>query len=358
MTDVQSVYIIAEIGINHNGSISLAKELIDAAVETGTDAVKFQTFRTEKLVTKNTPKAIYQQKENPTETQAEMLKRLELKEKEFILLRDYAINRKVEFLSTPFDVDSMNFLVKELNVSQIKLGSGEMTNAPLLLSAARTGKPIILSTGMSTLGEIEQALSVLAYGYLHQEEPESNQDFLKAFSSYEGQKLLKKKITLLHCTTEYPAPYTDINLRAMNKIKDSFDLTVGYSDHSLGIEVPIAAVALGAKVIEKHFTLDRRLPGPDHFASIEPKEFKQMAQSIRNIETALGSSIKAPTEKEFKNRPYVRKSLVAKQYIQKGEYFTPANLTVKRSGTGKSPFEYWNWLKKRAEKTFQMDEEV
>lgn len=353
------VYIIAEAGVNHNGSLEMAIELIDVAVNAGADAVKFQTFKTEKSISKNAPKADYQIKNTKMEeTQYEMVQKLELDEFAHQTLVDYCKQRKIDFLSTPFDIESIELLVNKFQVTRLKIASGEITNAPLLLKAAYSGKPIILSTGMSTLGEIEEALGVLAYGYLNSSEKPSIKAFRNAYYTREGQKALYNKVTLLHCTTEYPALFEDVNLRVMDTLKTAFGLPVGYSDHTEGIAVPIAAVAMGAVVVEKHFTLDKNLPGPDHKASLEPYELKEMVRSIRQVEKALGSSHKLPSPAELKNRDIARKSLVAAKNIKPGDIFSDDNLSVKRPGTGISPMFYWDYLNKMAKKEYKQDEVI
>ena len=353
------VYVIAEAGVNHNGSIEQAKRLVDVAAEAGADAVKFQTFKADKLVSRAARKADYQVANMGTsESQHEMIKKLELDDAAHEVLIQHCKLRGIEFLSTPFDLESLDLLARTFDLSRIKLPSGDITNAPLLLAAARTGKPAILSTGMSTLGEIETALAVLAFGYTEADAPPSLAAFQGAYGSAAGQKALQDKLTLLHCTTEYPAPFAEVNLRAMATLRDAFGLRVGYSDHTPGIAIPVAAVALGAVLIEKHFTLDRNLPGPDHKASLEPEELRQMMQSIREVETALGSAIKQPAASELRNRPVARKSLVAACDIAKGQLFTPENLAIKRPGDGISPIHYWDWLGKTAERDYQQDDKV
>ncbi len=351
-----TVFVIAEAGVNHNGSIELAKQLIDAATETKANSVKFQTFKASHLVSKIAEKAEYQKKlTDPTETQLEMIKKLELNEKDHYMLIEYCNEKNIEFLSSPFDVGSLKFLVK-LGVKKIKIPSGEITNAPLLLEAAKTRLPLIISTGMATLTEIESALGVVAFGLLEIQENPSFEAFRNAFTNPEGQILLKKKVTLLHCTTEYPAPLTEVNLQAMRTIHQAFGLQIGYSDHTEGTSIPIAAVALGAKIIEKHFTLDKNMHGPDHKASLDPIELGEMIKSIREVEQALGSTEKRPTTSELKNIAIARKSLVAKKYIQKNEIFSKENLTMKRPGKGISPMRYWEWLGKKADRSYEEDE--
>lgn len=304
------IYIIAEAGVNHNGSLEMAKELIRVAADAGADAVKFQTFKAEELVSKDTPKADYQQKTTGTEeSQYQMLKRLELNEEMHSVLMEYCKICCIEFLSTPFDEYSLNMLIKKYDIPYIKIPSGEITNAPFLLQIARTGKKVILSTGMSTLGEIETALQVLAFGYVENNSGPSLQNFEQAYISEAGQTALQQKVKLLHCTTEYPAPLQEVNLRVLDTLRSAFNLPVGYSDHTQGIVVPIAAAARGAVLIEKHFTLDRELSGPDHKASIEPDELRNMVSAIRDVEVALGNSLKLPTISEYKNKKVARKSL-------------------------------------------------
>ena len=313
-----SVYIIAEAGVNHNGKLDLALELCDAAKEAGVDCVKFQTWKTENIVTQSAAMADYQ-KENiqtETESQYEMLKRLELSYEHFEYIKQYCEKIGIDFLSTPDEEESLDFLMTRLNLPLVKIGSGEVTNIPYLRKIASYGKPIILSTGMSRLAQV-----AIAYDTL-----------VKAGSP---------SISLLHCTTNYPCPMDEVNLRAMHTLKEAFKCKVGYSDHTMGIEVPIAAVAMGAEIIEKHFTLDRSMDGPDHKASLEPFELKQMVQSIRNIEKALGDGIKHPNKSEEANAKVVHKSILAKRPIRKGELLSEDNLTTKRAGSGISSV-YWD----------------
>lgn len=354
---MSSVYIIAEAGVNHNGSVDMAKQLIDAAAASGADAVKFQTFKAERLVSRFAQKAEYQKRTTDAEeSQFAMIKRLELDLETHRVLQQYCRESAIEFLSTPFDTDSVDLLV-QLGISRLKIPSGEITNAPLLLKAARTGLPVILSTGMSTLGDVEQALAVLAFGYAGSGEP-SRRAFAGAYASRDAQEQLQSHVTLLHCTTEYPAPFADVNLRAMDTMRDAFGLPVGYSDHTEGIAVPVAAAARGAQLIEKHFTLDRTLPGPDHKASLEPEELTAMVRSIRQVEQALGSPLKAPAVSEVKNMDIARKSLVAARNIGAGETFTEENLAVKRPGSGRSPMQYWEILGTTAGREYHEDETI
>jgi N,N'-diacetyllegionaminate synthase len=325
--------IIAEAGVNHNGDINLARKLIDVAADAGVNKVKFQTFSADKLVTTHARKASYQNKTtDANESQHAMIRKLELTRDMHEVLIGHCKSRGVQFFSTGFDLESIDLLV-ELGLDSFKIPSGEITNLPYLRNVGKFGKPVILSTGMATLSEIEAALGILE----------------KAGTS-------RTLITVLHCNTEYPTPVADVNLRAMLTIRDTFGVQVGYSDHTLGIEVPIAAVALGATVIEKHFTLDRSLPGPDHKASLEPEELKAMVISIRNIEKAMGDGIKRPRSSEVKNISIVRKSLVAKCAIRVGEIFSENNLTVKRPGTGVSPMRWDEVMGCKAPDNFAKDE--
>jgi len=325
--------IIAEAGVNHNGDLNLARQLIDAATAAGADFVKFQTFNADRQVTRSAKKADYQaQVTDSSESQHEMLRRLELTEAMHHELIAHCAARNIGFLSTGFDVESVNLLAS-LGQDCFKIPSGEITNLPYLRHIGKLGKAVILSTGMATMGEIEAAIEVL-----------------------EQAGTPRAKLTVLHCTTEYPTPMPDVNLRAMQSIQAAFGVEVGYSDHTLGIEVAIAAVALGATVIEKHFTLDRKLPGPDHQASLEPAELAAMVTAIRNIEVALGDGIKRLTPSEAKNKPIARKSLVASRAIKAGEIFTAENLTAKRPGNGISPMCWDEIMGKQALRDFAADE--
>jgi N-acetylneuraminate synthase len=346
--------VIAEAGVNHNGSLDLALQLIDVAAEAGADAVKFQTFKADRIISRHAPKANYQRETTDgAESQLELVRRLELDEAAHHALLAHARKRSIGFLSTPFDEDSVDLLATRLGLSLLKLPSGEITNGPLLLKAARTGCKLILSTGMSTLGEIEAALGVLAFGYLGWEQP-SLARFQRAFD--EERSVLSGRVSLLHCTTEYPASFDEINLRAMDTMRSAFGLPVGLSDHSPGIAVAIGAVARGAEMIEKHFTLDRNLPGPDHRASLEPLEMKAMVVGIRQVEAAIGDGRKEPTVAERKNMPIVRKSLVAAGPLRRGELLTEDKIDRKRAGAGISPMRYWDCLDKPARRDYQQDE--
>lgn len=326
--------IIAEAGVNHNGSTEMAKKLVDAAAEAGADYVKFQTFKSANLVLKNARAANYQRKnmqENAL-SQYQMLKNLELTYEDHVKLIEYANSQGIKFLSTAFDLESVQLLA-DFHLGLWKIPSGEITNYPYLRLIAQQHEPVILSTGMSTMEEIESAVRVLL-----------------------DNGLPLDYLTILHCNTEYPTPMCDVNLRAMNKIASVFHTHVGYSDHTLGIEVPIAAVALGASVIEKHFTLDRSLQGPDHKASLEPQELKNMVTAIRNVEVALGSPEKKVTDSEEKNKLLVRKSIVALKEIKEGDLFSEDNLTVKRPGNGISAIKWLDVIGKKASRNFKVDE--
>lgn len=327
------VIIIAEAGVNHNGRLELAKQMVDKAAKAGADYVKFQTFHAEELVTDHAVKAEYQkQTTNGQESQLAMLKKLELKDTDFIELKEYCKLAGIGFLSTPFDLESIAFLDR-LGMDFWKIPSGEITNLPYLEQIARTGKPIVMSTGMCEEREILDAITVL-------------------------KKENSGEITLLHCNTEYPTPYQDVNLKAMLTLADRFGVKVGYSDHTQGIEVPIAAVALGAQVIEKHFTLSRDMEGPDHKASLEPMELAAMVEAIRHIEQAIGDGVKRTSESEKKNRHIARKSIVARIDIKKGEIFSEYNLTTKRPGDGISPMRWKDIIGKTANRDFKADEQI
>ena len=355
MNSENHTYIIAEAGVNHNGSLDLALRLIDAAVEAGADAVKFQTFNSKNLASSLAKKADYQRKTtNSEESQLEMLRKLELSRDFHFKLRDHCDSSKIAFLSTPFDTDSLRFLTGVMGMKTIKISSGDLTNAPFLLETARLSNQVILSTGMSSMEEVSDALGVLAYGFLEPSSPPRNhEDFPRSLQSMNGKRALKERVILLHCTTEYPAPPSEVNLRAMNSLQETFGLRSGYSDHTRGIHIPIAAVARGACLIEKHFTLDRNLPGPDHPASLEPQELKAMVANIRELEMALGDGKKVPTPSESPNRDVVRKSLVVERATRMG---SPLSLVCKRPGTGISPFEYWKWQGTPANRDYQEDE--
>ncbi|MFP3917203.1 N-acetylneuraminate synthase [Lysinibacillus telephonicus] len=354
---MKKTYIIAEAGVNHNGSLELAKELVKVAKEAGADAIKFQTYKTETLVTKSALQANYQVENLGEKTsQFDMLKKLELTYKNFAELQQYCESLQIEFLSTPFDFESVDFLLDTLKINNVKIPSGELTNSPFVHYISTKQKPIILSTGMATIEEIEEALSFIAFGLANPKKEVTYKEVQNFYKTKEAQKILNEFVTLLHCTTEYPAPFETINLNAMVEMKRKFDLTIGLSDHSQGISIPIAAVAMGAQVIEKHFTLDKKLEGPDHIASLNPDELKEMIKSVREVENALGNGLKHPTEIELHNRIPARKSLVAKYQIHAGEVFSKENLTFKRPGNGIPPSEYWNYIGKTAKNSYQEDE--
>ncbi len=355
-----SVYVIAEAGVNHNGSLDLALDLVDAAAHAGADAVKFQSFRSEDLATDEAPKARYQVKATGREgSQLDMLRALEMDAAAHRALMHRCRRRGVDFLSSPFDLKSLRLLVGALRVPVVKIPSGEITNGPLLLEAASSGRRIILSTGMCTLADVETALGVLAFGFsARRGERPSRAAFAAAYRSAAGQARLRRQVAVLHCVTDYPARAEDVNLRAMDTLRASFGLAVGLSDHSLGIAVPIAAAARGARVIEKHVTLDRTLPGPDHRASLEPEEFRAMVEGIRQVEKALGDGAKLPTPAELRNQAVCRKFLVAARRIRKGERYAADNITSKRSLSGRSPMEYWTLLGQRAARALKRDEPI
>ena len=331
---MNKIFIIAEAGVNHNGNMELAKKLIDAAVEAKVDAIKFQTFKTELCISKNAKKAEYQVENtgNAKESQFEMVKKLELTSQNHCELISYCKEKNITFLSTPFDSDSIK-LLHELGLSTFKIPSGEITNLPYLRQIGGLNKKIILSTGMANLGEVEAAIETLVKS---------------------GTK--RENISLLHANTQYPTPMEDVNLKAMITLKNAFGLDVGYSDHTLGIEVDIAAVAMGAKIIEKHFTLDKNMPGPDHKASLEPDELAAMVRSIRNIELALGDGLKHFSKSESENIKIVRKSIVAKRDIKKGEIFSEQNICVKRPGDGISPIRWDEVIGQISQKDYKQDD--
>ncbi|MDN3697693.1 N-acetylneuraminate synthase [Vibrio cortegadensis] len=347
--------IIAEAGVNHNGDENLAFQLVDAAYHAGADIVKFQTFKAKNLVTEEAVQAEYQvTNTQKQESQLAMLSRLELSYDVHHQLVKHCESLGIEFLSTAFDSESLDFLVNDLGLTRLKIPSGEITNAPLVLEHARTGCDLIVSTGMATLSEVEAVLGVIAFGYTADKNAEPTElSFQQAYASEQGQKALRQKVTILHCTTEYPAPMAEINLKAMDTLGRAFELPAGYSDHSEGITIPIAAVARGAVLIEKHFTLDKNMEGPDHKASLEPTELTAMVTAIRQVEVALGVGVKSPTVSEVKNKAVARKSLVAAKAIQQGELITEDNLTIKRPGSGMSPYHYWTLLNQPASQDYQ-----
>ncbi|MCP4118188.1 MAG: N-acetylneuraminate synthase [Desulfobacteraceae bacterium] len=334
MIGKDKVFIIAEAGVNHNGSLDIAFMLVDKAKEADVDAIKFQTWKTENVITKNAPKPSYQLNQTDArESQYDMLKKLELSYEDFQRLKAYCDEKQIMFLSTADEIESAEFLNPLQSI--IKMGSAELTDLPFLKKIARFGKHVILSTGMGNLDEIGMALKALEEGGLK-----------------------KQDITVLHCNTAYPTPWKDVNLRAMGNIQETFQVMVGYSDHTIGTEVTLAAVALGARVVEKHFTLDSKMEGPDHSSSIEPKDLKRMVEMIRHIEQSLGKSEKKPSPSELANISQVRKSIVAKTKIQQGEIFSEDNITVKRPGTGITPASWDNIIGQKAKKDFDTDEMI
>lgn len=351
-------FVIAEAGVNHNGSLDLALQLVDIAAEAGADAVKFQTFKADKLTTRGARKAAYQIENTASGgNQQDMLRALELSPESHEAIVVRCRERGIRFMSTAFDAESLALLAR-LGMPAVKIPSGDITCAPLLLQAARLGLPLIVSTGMSNLSDIEDALGVIAYGLVQQGSPAGRQAFEAAYASAEGRQALAQRVTLLHCVTQYPAPPAAVHLRAMDTLSAAFGLPVGYSDHTEGIEVSLAAVARGATVIEKHFTLDRTLPGPDHRASLEPQELQALVRGIRVVEAALGSSIKSPVAEELDNRQIARRSLVAAQRIRRGEIIREEDLDCKRPGTGRSPMWLWDVVGTVAERDYDVDEVI
>jgi N-acetylneuraminate synthase len=356
---VQNIFVIAEAGVNHNGIYENAIKLVDEAKNAGADAVKFQTFITENCLSKSISKADYQINSTGAGSQYEMVKSLELTFEEHKKLKEYCDLVKIDYLSTAFDFESLDFLTLDLKLNKLKIASGEITNSPLLLAHAKTGCELILSTGMCTLGDIENALGVIAFGLINDTSKlPSKTEFSKAYFSNIGQELLKDKVTILHCTTEYPAPFDEINLNAIETIQKAFGIRIGYSDHSEGITVPILSVAYNVTIIEKHFTLDKNMEGPDHLASLEPAELRMMIQSVRQAEKALGSSSKRPSESEMRNLGMVRKVILAKQAIMEGDVFTSDNLCIKRGEGAVEPSEYWALLGLNANKNYEVDDSI
>ena len=350
--------IIAEAGVNHNGSMEIARNLIDAAADSGADAVKFQSFVASSLVTSTAKKAGYQiAQTGSNENQLEMLSRLELSYTQQRELFEYCKTREIEFLSTPFDGASLNFLVNDLGLSTIKVGSGELTNAPFLLEVAQRANKIILSTGMSTLDEVRAALGVIAFGLTAQSDARpSITAFKNSLASESGNAAIRERVTILHCTTDYPTLPSDMNLLAMITLRNEFSCSIGLSDHSIGTFIAVSAVAMGAKVIEKHLTISRNLSGPDHRGSLEPDEFKTLVSNIRDIEQALGKTEKLPTVTEIENQKVARRSIVARTAINRGDIFSTDNIEIKRPGTGRSPFEYWELLGTKCTRDIAEDE--
>lgn len=355
-SDKNSVYIIAEAGVNHNGERDLAFALVDAAAEAGADAVKFQTFDAARLASKHAPKAAYQKKStDESESQLAMLKKLELPRSWHSELQRYARQNDIEFLSTAFDSESLDFLVN-LGMPLFKVPSGELTNGPLLWQFARTGKKLILSTGMATLSEVEQGLAIVAHALEYGREPADMDEVWRCWGQSESRQRLQGHVTLLHCTSQYPTPWSEVNLRAMDTLASAFALEVGYSDHTEGCLIPVAAVARGAKVIEKHFTLDRLMPGPDHKASLEPDELEYMVSQIRALELAMGDGCKAPQPSEWDTRKAARQQVVAARDISAGAVISKDDLTTARSGSGLPPTALWGLVGTRSQRAFQVGE--
>lgn len=330
---MKKVFIIAEAGVNHNGSLETAKKMIDIAKSCKVDCIKFQTFKAESVVSKSLDKAAYQKmRTNNNESQLEMIKKLELSKEDHFEILNYCKEKEIDFMSSPFDIDSFHFLM-ELGLTRVKLGSGELTNLPILREIARSGCDLIMSTGMATLAEVSDSINFLL-----------------------SEGVDKNKISLLHANTDYPTVFKDVNLLAMNTLRKTFEVNVGYSDHTLGIDVSVAAVSLGATIIEKHFTLDTLMEGPDHAASLDPEGLSRLVTSIRNIELALGSSEKKPSESELRNIQFARKSIVAKKNITRGEVFSTENITTKRPGNGISPMRWDQVIGMPANRDYSLDE--
>jgi len=350
--------IIAEAGVNHSGSLDTALALVDAAADAGADIVKFQTFNAKSTAGRAARKADYQHRTtDAAESQLAMLQRLELPQSAHHPLIARAKQRGIEFLSTPFDPLSLAFLLS-LDLPRIKIGSGDLTNAPLLHTLANAGATLILSTGMATLGEVEEALGVLAHGYGGSKDAPGIAAFRAAWRDPAARRHLAEKVSLLHCTTDYPCPPEDVNLAAMQAMRTAFALPVGYSDHTDGFEISLAAVALGATIIEKHLTLDRNAEGPDHAASLEPDDFARMVSAIRNIEAAIGDGIKTPKNSEIRNMPIARKSLVAARTLQAGDVLGPDDIASKRPGSGRPPIEYWSLIGTTVTRPYDPEDQI
>ena len=355
-----SVFVIAEAGVNHNGSLSTALDMVDVAAASGADAVKFQTFKAKAMITAEAPKAEYQLAATASnQSQRDMIESLELSADAHIAIAQHCATRSIKFLSTPFDVESLHLLTRSLGMSTIKIPSGEATNLPFVLEVGREAKDVILSTGMCTLREIELALKSIAFAFDRSHGGDlPTRAHLESPLSENERSLLIGRVTVLQCTTEYPAPINEANLNAMSSIQEAFGLSVGYSDHTLGMTSSIAAVALGATMIEKHFTLDKKQDGPDHLASLEPDELKSFVAALRDTHRALGDTRKAPTASETKNIPIARKSIVAARAITKGELLTADNLTFKRPGTGRPPIEFFDLIGMPAPRDLVEDEQL
>lgn len=356
--DRQAVYIIAEAGVNHNGDRDLAFQLVDAAVSAGADAVKFQTFKTEKLVSRAAPKAAYQTKQTGEDSsQYEMLKQLELSHDMHHELRAYCVEKGIQFLSTAFDEGSLDFLCG-LDMPFFKVPSGELTNLPLLWKFAHTGKPLVISTGMATLSEVEMALATVCHAINSAVEPMSLNEVWRVWSLLPAREKLSDRVVLLHCTSQYPTPMEEVNLRSMQTLGEAFGMRIGYSDHTEGTVIPIAAAALGAVVIEKHFTLDRNLPGPDHAASLEPAELIDMVSAIRRLEVALGSAVKVPNASEWDTRAAVRKQVVAARPVKAGKPLVREDLTTARTGGGLGAEQLWDMVGTTVERDLDLGDKL
>ena len=352
---LHNVYVIAEAGVNHNGDLELARRLVDCAAEAGADAVKFQTFDAKKLATRFAPKASYQERStNASESQLEMLSKLELPHEWHYELHERARSRGIQFLSTAFDTDSLIFL-EELDMPFYKVPSGELTNGPLLWQFARQRRPMVVSTGMSTMSEVEQALTVIAHAFNTDQEPADEAELWRGWSNPAWRDSVKERVTLLHCTSQYPTAMDEVNLRAMDTLA-AFGLPIGYSDHTEGILIPMAAVARGATLIEKHFTLDRAMSGPDHRASLEPDELKLMVNQIRRLQQAMGDGAKCPQPSEWNTRQAARQHVVAARNITAGAILTRQDLTTARSGGGIQAMALWSLVGTSARYDFAVGE--
>ena len=353
-----STFIIAEAGVNHNGSLERALKMVKVASDSGANSIKFQSFKASRIVTMNVKKAQYQQfNTKKFKNQYDMIKSLELTPKMHEKIINECCKQKIEFLSTPFDIESLIMLTNDFGIKKIKISSGDITNAPLLINTGYFADEIILSTGMSNLNDIKNGLKAISFGIMdYQYEKCNSKSLNEAFLEMKNNELIRKKIKLLHCTTEYPAPLNELNLKAIKTLKKKFNLKVGYSDHTLGINASIGAVALGAEIIEKHFTLNKSLKGPDHKSSLNPKEFCSLVKGIKEVEKTLGNGEKKISPSEKKNINIARKFIVASKPIVKGEKFSRDNITFKRSGGGISPFEFWNLLKCKAKKNYKYED--
>ncbi len=349
--------IIAEAGVNHNGDIRLAHELVEIAADAKADAIKFQTFNTQQLVTPHAEKAHYQKQQTAdNESQFEMLKKLELTTNEYQQLFSFCQQQHIEFISTPFDLDSADFLLNNLKVKTVKVASGDITYGPLLLTLARSGCQIILSSGMSSLGEIEQALALIAFGMQHPNSHPNKECLQTVLSDDKSWDLLRENVQLLHCTSAYPAPIASVNLAVMDTLRQAFGLATGFSDHTVGIAIPTAAAARGADIIEKHFTINKNMPGPDHKASLDAYELKQMVTAIKDVNLAMGQAYKRPTCAEIDNKHCGRRSLVINTNIATGDTITAKHIHCLRPGHGISPMDYWQQLGKKADKPYTVGE--